>query len=236
MTSKRGREIHGKAENAREDGNPKQSLILAEEAFVTYLEDGDKLGAAEVLASKMLALRHLYESTDESIYLIAAKHTAQAAVEIAEKFGDKSALALPYYNLAKIHDTLEEYGEAVDYYKKALENFQNNPPEEHKPEGRTSMVADMKVHLHVAEVNNGDDSAIERAEDALKELEEGEEILKYNKDVWLSGGFMSLADALRDKDSDKAKDYLNRAKEIIDSNDKLTIRKEQWERLASTFE
>lgn len=83
--------------------------------------------------------------------------------------------------------------------------MQNNPP------GDTVCVAvitDMKVHLAVAEYRTGDKSALERAQNSLQELEQTQEEDKFSKDVWVSGGYMKLADILRTDDLAKAKDII----------------------------
>jgi len=203
--------------------------------MIAYGEDGDKLGFAEVLGSRVLALRHLYDQTEDSDFLILAKHTAMAAVEIAEESKDQKALGMPYRDLAKSLDTLGEYDKAAEYYQKALDSFISNPPEEHKMDGRTAMIADLKVHLYITEVKSGKMESIAKAEAAAEELASGQEISKYNKDVWLSGAYMRLAEVLKDIDLEKAKMYLQKSKEIIDANEELKIRKSQWEKLAASF-
>lgn len=226
-----GRRIHAQAAHAREEGDSVKSLQLDMEAFAAYQKEGDALGEAEILADGFLTLRHLYEKTDDRNYLIVAKYFAMASVEIAENSGNREALALPWFNLAKALETLGEIKEAVEDYRKALDNITNNPPTSHN---RPGVVADFKVHLTTAEYKAGDKSALERALAALSELEQSDEV-KYNKDVWLSGGHMRIAEMLKEDDPEKAKEHLQKAKEIIDANSDLKLRKAQWEKLAATF-
>ncbi len=230
-----GRRIHGLAAQARERGESQEALKLADEALIEYQKEGDLLGLAEIEAEKTLIYRHLYQATDDQNYLILAKYSAKAGVEIAEKSGNKQSLALPYFNLAKAQEELGEYSKAVENYQKSLDNIIQNPPEEHKINQRPAMIADFKVHLFTCKYKAGDKSALEKAEQALKELEEGAEIAKYNKDVWLSGGHMSIAEMLKIDDPEKAKEHLEKAKEIIDANPDLKLRKAQWEKLTQTF-
>ncbi len=230
-----GRKIHGLAAQARERGESVQSLKLDIEAMAAYQKEGNKLGFAEIQAEMFLTIRHLYDKTEDKGYLILAKYAAMSSVELAQESGDKTALAIPYFNLAKAQDTLGKFSQAVENYKQALENLENNPPEVHRVEERPAMVADFKVHLTTCEYKTGDKTALERAETALKELEEGAEIADYNKKVWLSGGHMKIAEMLKDDDSTKAKEHLQKAKEIIDSDESLTLRKAQWEKLATQF-
>lgn len=226
-----GRALHSKAEQAREQGDFIQALELSDQAMIKYQEENDILGFAEIQASRFLTLRHLYEKTADQNYLILAKHSALSAVEMAKKSGNKKALAIPLFNLAKAQETLEELSEAVNSYKEAVENMTNNPPEEHS---RPAVLLDMKIHLDTVEYKNGDKTAESRAENDLAELEKTEE-MDYNKHVWVSGGHMRIADMLRKDNFEKAKEHLQKAKEIIDADPDLTLRKAQWNKLAEKF-
>ncbi len=227
-----GRRLHGLAAQARERGESVEAVKLAEDAMEAYQKDGDQLGFAEALADQFLSLRHLFDKTNDKNYLIRAKHSAMASVEIAENSGDKTALAIPYFNLAKVQETLGQFQEAVSTYKKALDNVINNPPAVHKVPERPAIVADFKVHLSTCEYTAGDKSALERAEAALADLEAHPDIEGYNQHVWVSGGHMRIAEMLKEDDLEKAKQHLQKAKDIIDSDPRLTIRLSQWQKLA----
>lgn len=221
-----GRKLHGLAEQARERGDFPEALKLSDEAMVAYQKEGDTLGFAEVQASRFLTLRHLFETTGERNYLILAKHSAQASVEIAEASGDKTALSLPYFNLAKSQETLRELSEAVVSYQKAVENMTAERP---------AMVADMKVHLSTCEYKAGDKQALDSAEQALADLENHPDIEDYNQHVWVSGNHMRIAEMLREDNPERAKEHLQKAKEIIDSDERLKLRLDQWKKLAEQF-
>lgn len=227
-----GRKIHGQAEQARESGDFGKALELTDQAMLAYQKAGDKLGFAEVQSSRFLTLRHLYEQTGDTAYLILAKHSAMASVELAEASGNNEALAIPLFNLAKAQETLGQLDEAVGAYRRAVANITNHPPTVHN---RPAVVADFKVHLATCEYKAGDKSALQLAEDALAQLESVDEISKYNQAVWVSGGHMRIAEMLREDHPAKAKDHLQQAKTIIDASPELKLRLGQWEKLAQTF-
>ncbi len=229
--SSKGRQIHGQAAHLRESGDSIEALSLYPKALESYAKENDNLGFAEALSDEFISLRHLYDSTENRNWLILAKNTAVASYEIAKESGDASALVIPLFNLAKAQETFEEYKEAIDSYKKALENMEENPPKLHN---RTGVLADIKGHLAICEYKLGDKSALARAEQALRDLEASDEA-KYNKDVWTSGAYMRLAYVLMKDDPKKAREYLNKAKEIIDANPELTLRKSQLEKFSSKF-
>ena len=104
-------------------------------------------------------------------------------------------------------------------------------------------MADFKVHLATCEYKQsfstnkaGDESALERAEAALADLESHPDIEGYNQHVWVSGGHMRIAEMLREVNPVKAKEHLQKAKDIIDSDQRLTIRLSQWQKLAEKFQ
>ena len=227
-----GRQLHNQAEQAREKGNFLEALELSDQALIKYQEESSVLGFAEIQASRFLTLRHLFEKTNDQNYLILAKHAASSAVEIAQKNGNKEALALPLFNLAKAQETLGELSKAVNSYKEAVGNMINNPPKEHN---KPAVLADMKVHLTTTEYKAGDKTALQRAEEALTELENNPDISDYNQHVWVSGGHMRIAEMLKTDNPGKAQEHLQKAKEIIDADPNLTLRKTQWQKLAEKF-
>ena len=243
MESVEGRRLHGLAAEARERDELAKSLGLVFEALEAYLKDKDYVGASEVLADGSITLRNRAELTGESGYMIVAKHFAMSSVEMAEKSGEKEALAVPYFNLAKVQEAMEEFPEAVLSFQKALENLEQNPPYSHK--NRPAIVADYKIHLFTCQYRGGDKSSLDKALGALEELEavessdertsygdEREFEGTYNKLVWLSGAHMDIARMLKDDDLSQAREHLDKAKEIIDSDERLKIRARQWEKLA----
>src|SRR5687767_1538623 len=101
MADSQARQIHGQAAKAREDGDSVRALQLALEALEAYQKEDDTVGFAEIHAEMFLTLRHLYEKTNYEGYLVSAKHVAMAGAELAQKSGNKEALAIPLFNLAK---------------------------------------------------------------------------------------------------------------------------------------
>jgi tetratricopeptide (TPR) repeat protein len=156
-----------------------------------------------------------------------------ASVTIARESGNKQALALPFFSLARLQEDLGELSDAVESYKEAIANMQNNPPETHK---FPAVLADMQIHLATCEYKAGDKTALERAEKALVDLQAAaDEPNKFSKDVWLSGAHMRIAEILKTDNPQKAKNHLQQAKTIIDANPELILRQKQWQRLADTF-
>ena len=68
-----------------------------------------------------------------------------------------------------------------------------------------------------------------------QESELAEDVDPKSKNTWVSGNYMSLAEMLREDNPEEARQYLQKAKEIIDANPTLKLRAKQWEKLKSTF-
>ena len=222
------RNLHSLAEHAREDGKFLEALKYTDEATLLYEAEDNLLGLAEVQGSRFLTFRHLWEKTGRSGYLLLAKHAAMAASELAIDSGQADAIAMPFFNLGKAHETMGELSLAIESYKKAVDAQENSPSVHH---ARPAVLNDMKVHLFVCEYKNGNESALAMAEDALHALIDDESEGSYTKDVWVSGGYMKIAEAIKDKSREKANQYFDKASEIIKSNPDLVLRRGQLERL-----
>ena len=224
MTSQEseGRRLHAEALAAQEKGDFLAALLKIDEAMLAYEFNGDSLGLAESQAMRFLTLKHLYEKTNDKAFLIIAKYTVMASVELAKLNNNKDALSIPLFNLAKVQELLGEYGDAVISFRQALETVPNRP----------AVIADFKVHLATCEYKTGDKSALDRAEEAVAELEKAREEDTYSKNVWLSGGHMRIADAVNAENKELARKHMGEAKKIIDSDERLKLRLEQWTKQA----
>lgn len=221
------RKIHGKAEKAREGGKFVESLKFLDEALVLYQSEENYLGMADTYASRTLTLRHFYQKTGDKVFMGLAKQAAATGVALARNHGGKDAIIRPLFNLAKTQKELGQIDEAVESYREALELMKTNPSKLHDS---PAVLADMKNQLAVCEYLSGDESAMERAEETLADLEKAEEE-RYTKDVWMSGAHMRIAEALKEDDPKKAKRHLKAARKIIWGNKELKLRKGQWKKL-----
>lgn len=232
MNSAKGRDLHTQVEHSRErEQDFLKSLKLAEEAIIAYQEDKDYRGVSEVLQSRSSTYKHLYQKTKDEVYLTLAKHDALSGIEIAESLDDKSGLAMVYRGMGKILEQMKDWSEMKKYFEKAIEAFKTNPPKENN---RPAVLSDMKAHLAFGMYMSGNKSGLDLMKEAIAELTDSDE-WKYNRDVWLSGAHMRAAEMLREDNLDLAKEHLQKAKEIIDGNPELVLRKEQWEELNKTF-
>ena len=228
MASNKGRQIHEQALAAQEKGEFLEALKLEDEAMIVYGEDGDGFGFSEIQAMRTLTYRHLYEQTGNEGYLIKAKHEAMSSVALAEFDEDEYSLAIPLVGLGRIMADLADFPHAAENFQRAVAILEKYPEGKHS---RKSVIADYKVHLGVALYRAGDEAAFSMAEEALEELGASTDASAYEKGVWLSGGHMKIAEAVNKTDREKAMEHMRAAKKIIDSDEKLKLRLEQWNRL-----
>lgn len=232
--SKKGREIHGQAEHAREkEQDFLKSMQLLDKAMLVYEKEGDLRGLTEALQSRSSAYKHLFQHTSDKTFLTLAKYEALAGVEIAESLDDPSALVMAYRGLAKVLEQLEDWKGTARYFTEALRAFEKNPPPENN---RPAVASDLKAHLAFAVYKSGDKKeGVKIMDTAVSELEKDTEEEKYNKDVWLSGAHMRAATMLQSDNPKLAKRHLQKASEIIKSNSELKLRAKQLDRLEKSL-
>ncbi len=226
--SKEGRRLHALAEDARESGRFLEALRYTDQATLTYQKDKDLLGLAEVQSSRQSTFKHLYRITEDKIFLILEKFAAEAAIEIAKQSNIPKALGIPYHNLGKYYFEAKEYKKAIDAFKKAVENLLSYPSERHS---RSSVIADIKGHQFAAEYHNGDKTALNRALEALKNLENAKESSSYNKNAWLTGAHIRIAEMLAKDNPQAGLKHIKEAEEIINKDKRLILRKSQLKKL-----
>jgi len=225
-------QIHLKAEEARElKQDFLTSLQLADQATIQYQKENNLLGLAEVQSTRANTLRHLYEQTQAKAFLTLAVHAAQSAADIAQLSNNPTAMALPYHRLGSMLQLTNQFEKAVQAHQKAVDHMSQNPPPGHN---RPAVLLDFKNHLYACMYLAGDKQALDKAEQTTAELSQTKEN-QYNKDVWLSGAHMRIANMLKKDNPTKARQHLQQAKQIIDNNPQLKLRLGQWQKLASTF-
>ncbi len=227
-----GKQMRQRATLAREKGQFIHSLSYSDQALLAFDALQNPSDFAEALANRSITLRvyaGLYRSRQ---VLTLAKYEMLGSVAIARASGDARSLSMPLYNLAQIQEDLGELPSAVLSYREAVAVMEEHPPEAHN---RPSVLANMKLHMETCEYASGDKTALSRALLALSALEHADEPSVYNKLVWISGGYLRLARILREDDNTKARMYLEKAKEIIDTNPELVLRRQQLQQIEDLF-
>ena len=227
MTNK-ARMFHEKAVAAREKEQFSESLTHIHKALHAYSESNDLAGFSEGIAFRAGTLKVYADIHNNVPILLLAKHELEAASALAEYSENANSLSLTLYTLAQVLESLNEYASAVQNYKKASSILKKNSL---NSKSTQALQATMQLHLETCKYKTGDTAALGRAEKALKELTETNDPNEYTTHVWISGGYLRIANALKKDDLLQAKRYLLRAKEYLEAHPELVVRKKQYELL-----
>ncbi len=213
--------MHVEAEAARESEHFTEALALYEQVAVAYQKEKNYSGIADALQGKFLTYKHLYLQSNDEVYLTLCFFSAAASLEIIQEHDIHELKGSISFRLGEIAMLRKEYENAIEYYQNAIDNHH----------GIQAEIGDYRYHLGEALYLHGSKEAGKTTMlRGLKEIQgnrEGADPFLIH--TWESGCYMKLAYLLRDSQS---KEYMQKAKEIIDSNPKLIIRKKQYEELS----
>lgn len=219
---------HSQAERLRENDKHVESLKELDYAIVLYQEDKDYLGICEALQSRVLTFKHLYFLTRDTAFASIAQKEAEASLEIAQQNSLREKLSSCYFRLGEVAMIFEDFPKAIKWFQKALEDYQ----------GSLSEKGDYRYHLGEALYRNGQKEEGKKIIfEALEEIRKGApEVDPFLVHVWESGLNMKLADLLKLDEPEKAREHLDKARKIANSDQKLIIRRRQIEELAKKFQ
>ena len=213
--------------DAREKDHHLQALQYLDHAIIGYQKRGDYRGLIDALKDRTLTWKHYFLLTKDNIYAILAQKDAESMLAIAKDKKLKDKRSTSFFRLGEIEMLFENYPAAIKNYKKSLE-FYNGPLAEK---------GDFRYHLGEALYRNGQKKVGKKTMlDGLKEIRKGaSEVPAFLIHVWESGVYMRLADLLRVDEPPEAKEYLEKARKIVYSDDRLVIRKRQYTDLEKSF-
>jgi tetratricopeptide (TPR) repeat protein len=216
-----------KAEVERENDHLLEALKLLEEAIIGYQIEKDYEGIAQALQSRELTYKHLFLVSKDGVFALLARKDAETSLEIIQKHNILSRLGSCYFRLGDVEILFENYEQAAANYQKALDSYQ----------GTNSEKGDYKYHLGTALGMLGKTKEAEEIMlQGLSEIQQNRgEVDSFLTHVWESGCLMRLAELLAEKDLKKAKEYLQQAREIIENDPKLVIRKRQLAEFEKTL-
>jgi tetratricopeptide (TPR) repeat protein len=219
--------IHVEAEVERENDHLLEALKLLEEAIVGYQEEKDYEGIAQALQSRELTYKHLFLVSKDKVFALLARKDAETSLEITQKHNLTSRIGSCYFRLGDVEILFENYEQAAKNYQNALDNYS----------GTNSEKGDYKYHLGTALGKLGKTEEAEKMMlEGLSEIQQNRgEVDSFLTHVWESGCLMRLAELLAEKDLKRAKEYLQQAREVIENDPKLVIRKRQLAEFEKTL-
>lgn len=211
--------LQKEADILREQGQSLEAINLYNEAIVHYQETKDYSHLLSALTGRLLCWKHLFYKTKDSLYAIFVQKEAETMEEIALIYGFQDRLFLIHFLNATAATQFEQYSRAETEFAKALALYPTDTAEK----------GDWMAHLGDAMYRNG------KKEEGLALILQGiqqikdhaSEIDSFRFNVWISGAYLRLAKVLKSDNAAKSEFYLNQAKTIIDSDNRLVIRKQQ---------
>lgn len=215
--------LHQKAEKLREQDKHLEALKVCEEAILNYQKEKNYIGLCSILQSRSLTYKHLYLLTNDISFAILAKKDNESSILISQK----NKLKTIYSAYFRYGDTLmlfNDYKNAILNYQKALNLYPKIDSEK----------GDYQYHLGEALYKNGN------KKDGLKNILEGLKIIRENKsktdsfliNVWESGCLLKLTELFYKDNPNDSQKYFQQAKDIINTDKRLIIRKRQLKELS----
>jgi tetratricopeptide (TPR) repeat protein len=214
-------ELQKQADVLREEGQSLKAIDVYNQAIVRYQEDKDYGSMMGALTGRLLSWKHLFYKTENKIYAIFVKKEAEAMLEIAKEHRLSDRLYLIYFLNGTSAILFKDYPVAEKEFNQAVELYPNSNAEK----------GDWMAHLGEAVYRNG------RKEEGKKLILQGVQIIEEKSpqtdsflfNVWVSGAYLRLAKLLKPDNIEESQFFLIKAKKIIDSDDRLVIRKQQLE-------
>lgn len=216
-----------KARKQREAGHAVASLNTFNEALMLAQKQGNRERLLQVFVDRAIAWRHLYEDQGDVAFAILARKDAETILEIVKTFGVGERLHTAYYMLGQAALLFKDYADAENYFFKSLRYFKGTPAEK----------GSWRYHWAKALYMIGEKKksllAFAQAIEEIKKNERKTDKFLYN--VYLSGAYANFAFVLRKENPQESKKYLELAKEIINADKRLVVRKKQLKDLERLF-
>jgi tetratricopeptide (TPR) repeat protein len=216
-----GIDLQKEADILREEGKSLKAIDTYNQAIVDYQQEKDYSNLMGALTGRLLAWKHLFYKTNNKIYAIFVKKEAEAMLEIAKENDLLDRLYLIHFLNGTSSILLKDYSSAENEFCKAVDLY----PIANAEKG------DWIAHLGDAMYRNGkkENGKILILKGVEIINEKSNQIDSFLHNVWVSGAYLRLAKLLKLDSPTESKHYLNLAKTMIDSDDRLVIRKQQLE-------
>lgn len=214
-------ELQKQADVLREEGQSLKAVDIYNHAIVRYQEDQDYVNMMEALTGRLLSWKHLFYKTDNNIYAIFVKKEAEAMQEIAKEHDLLDKFYLIHFLNGTSAILLKDYSSAEKEFIQAIKFY----PFDNAEKG------DWMAHLGEAMYRNG------KKEEGKEMILQGVQRIRDKSfqidsfffNVWISGAYLRLAKLLKLDNLEESQFFLDQAKKVIDSDERLIIRKQQLE-------
>jgi tetratricopeptide (TPR) repeat protein len=215
-----GEDMLLQGQQLREQGRTVEALDKLHQALIAFAQEQNYGRFAHTLLDRAICWQHLYHVHGFEGFLNLFIKDAEAMLELVQTHGIAEELAGACYMQAKALLMVKNYPAAVVWYKQALEKVKQK-----------SQYGDWMSNLGKALYLSGDkEQGVKVMLAGIKTIQEhAHEVDDYTANVWLSGGYLRLAEALKTDDPSESEHYLVEAERIISAHLKNTMREQQLE-------
>jgi tetratricopeptide (TPR) repeat protein len=214
------------AQQLREQGKTLQALDALNSALLAFAAQRNYSRFSHALLDRTICWQHLYQfNNNDIVYAVLHKKDAESMLEIVQNKNIKKELSGAYFVNAKANMLYADYGKAVNFFTKALKKLSPN---------KKMQKGDWLTNLGKAYYLNGHKPmGLKIILTGIAQLQKhAGEIDNYTYTVWLSGGYLRLAEILKKDSPAKSNNYLGMAKKIIATDPRQIIRKKQLRNFA----
>lgn len=214
-------------ERLREKEKYLQALQVLDKSILACQREKNYRVMVDALKDRCLTWKHLFLLTKDSAFFVLVKKDAEAMLALCEGKNLVDKFATAYFRLGEVAMLVEDFGEAIAHFTKALSVFT----------GPAAERGDYRYHLGEVLYRSGKRSEGKRAMlKGLTEIRQGsDKVNPFYIRVWETGCLLRLAGLLKNDAPAEAEKYLAEAKTIVDSDRRLVIRRRQVEELAKTL-
>lgn len=224
-----GSELLAQGRKVQEEGHPNKAIALYTTARAAFEQERDNAGYVHSYCDEALARKHLWQKTGDHRQLELFRSIAEKMLEECGKRNVTDKLPTAHFVLASALTEAGEHEQSVIHYREAVQRFQGPDAER----------GDWRGHLGAALYRSGQkDAGLSAMLAGIHEVREGEKDLgdPFRINVWLSGAYMRLAEVTAADDRKQAMEYLQQATGIVQSDERLVVRRQQLEKLRQRLE
>jgi tetratricopeptide (TPR) repeat protein len=223
-----GEQLLLEGQRLREAGETLEAIGSITRAIVEFSDEHNRARLAHALLDRAICYQHLCQSHgNDPAFAVLCKKDAEAMLEIAEAEKIEDELDQAYFINAKAALLFGDHTKAVELFRLAIEKISRV---------RAAQMGDWRTNLGKAMYLSGEkEQGIQEILDGVEQVQEfSDEVDAYTFNVWVSGGYLRLAELLRLDDPEQSARYLAEAKRIIDSDESQVVRRIQVENFEKT--
>ncbi len=223
-----GEELLKLGQDAREAGRTFEALDLLNRSLEVFAREKDLARFAHVLLDRGICWQHLYQfNHNDPGFAVLYKKDAEAMLEILLSQHLNEELDGAYYMNAKAASLYGDYAKAVELFRLAIQ---------HLPQTRLAQKGDWRTSLGKALYYSGEkDKGVQEALEGVEQIKaHAAEIDVYMAGVWVSGGYMKLAEMFLQDEPAKSAGYVEQAKAVLGNDSQFAVRRKQLDNFIET--